>query len=154
MFPKKRFEQAICGAFIGALYLSASPLPAHAGADSAYFSESMLEQQDRNERESQPGGAWNSAKVNVPSYVRSATDSFGTPIPGLDAVSAGQGVVTNQGVPVVQAANAATQSAIMGQGGVLGTAAGSAGAGPGGFSAASSATGATSAALGVLKALP
>jgi hypothetical protein len=149
--PKQKI-QAICCAVIAAL--AWAPLPAFADPDSAFFSESMLEQQDRQEREAQPGGAWNSAKVNVPSYVRSATDSYGTPIPGLDAVTAGQGVVTNQGVPIVATANAATQAALTGQGGVLGAATGSGGGPAAGFSGASTAAAATGAALGVLKAIP
>jgi hypothetical protein len=138
----------------GALIAASSASPAFAGADSPYFSESMLEQQIHDQNAAKPGGEWNNAKVNVPSYISQAsTSAFGTPDPALDAVTAGQGVLPGGVVPGLGAVGVATQAAIATQATAVGTASGAGvGAGVGGgLSAVSAATGA---ALGVLKAIP
>jgi hypothetical protein len=132
------------------------PLPVFADPGSPYFSESIFEQQLRDQRAAQPGGAFNNAKVNVPSYISTATTSaLGAPDPALDAVTAKQGVLPGGAVPGLGAAGSATQAAIAAQGAVLGAAGGAGGAsGGGGFSPVTATNAATGAALGILKAIP
>jgi hypothetical protein len=142
-----------------ALGVAAVPLPAFADPGSAYFSESMYEQQLQDQRASQPGGAWNNAKVNVPSYIDTATSAaLGTPDPALGAVTAGQGVMPGGAVPGLGVVGTATQAAIGAQGAALGSATGAGGAsGAGGFSpvsATNAATGAALGTLGILKSIP
>jgi hypothetical protein len=138
-----------------ALAIVSMPLPAFADPGSPYFSESMFEEQLRDQRAAQPGGEWNNAKVNVPKYIAGATDgALGVPDPALGSVTAGGGVMPGGAVPGLGAVGTATQAAIAGQATTVGAATGAGGSGGGGFSAASTATAATGAALGVLKGIP
>jgi hypothetical protein len=139
-------------AFACALGVVSASLPAFADPGSPYFSESIFEKQLQDERAAQPGGAFNNAKVNVPSYISSATDSaLGTPDPALGAVTAGQGVMPGGAVPGLGVVGVATQAAI----GAQGTATGAGGAsGAGGFSPVAATSAATGAALGILKGIP
>jgi hypothetical protein len=140
-------------AMVYALGMVSMPLPAFADPASAYFSESMFEKQLQDQRAAQPGGQWNNAKVNVPSYIGSATDNaLGVPDPALGAVTAGQGVLPGGAVPGLGVVGTATQATIAAQTTAIGTGAG--GAASGGFSAVSTANAATGAALGVLRAIP
>ena len=90
----QRVNHAALIAIACALGVASFSLPAFADPGSPYFSESMFEQQLQDQRAAQPGGAWNNAKVNVPSYIDSATGAaLGVPDPALNAVTAGQGVM-------------------------------------------------------------
>ena len=131
------------------------PSPVFADPGSPFFSESMFEQQLQDQRAAQPGGAWNNAKVNVPSYIDTATGSaLGVPDPALGAVTAGQGVMPGGAVPGLGAVGSATQAALTAQAAGIGTGTGVGGSAGGGFSATGAVGAATGAALGVLKGIP
>lgn len=127
------------------------PSPVFADPGSPYFSESMFEQQLQDQRASQPGGAWNNAKVNVPKYIDTATGSaLGVPDPALGAVTAGGGVMPGGAVPGLGAVGAATSAALTAQTAAVGTGTGVGGSASGGFSATGATGAATGAALGIL----
>jgi hypothetical protein len=154
MRPLSIVYTAVLG-IAGALVVISSVSPAFAGADSAYFSEPMLEQQLRQQNAAKPGGEWNNAKVNLPSYIGTATNgALGTPDPALDAVTAGQGVLPGGNVPGLGAVGIATQAALAAQTTAAGSATGAGAASGGGFSAVSATSAATGAALGILKSIP
>lgn len=127
------------------------PSPVFADPGSPYFSESMFEQQLQDQRASQPGGAWNNAKVNVPKYIDTATGSaLGVPDPALGAVTAGGGVMPGGAVPGLGAVGTATSAALTAQTAAVGTGTGVGGSASGGFSATGATGAATGAALGIL----
>ena len=154
MRPQANTYAALLG-IAGALVVMSSASPAFAGADSPYFSEPMLEQQLRQENAAKPGGEWNNAKVNLPSYLSAATNgALGTADPALGAVTAGQGVLPGGNVPGLGAVGIATQAALSAQAASAGAATGTGAASGGGFSAVAATNAATGAALGILKAIP
>lgn len=156
----KRSDAVILALAAGVMLSSLPPRaladPTNNGPNSPYFSESMLEKQNAEARAALPGGEWNNAKVNVPSYINTAVGpTLGMADPALDAVSAGVGVVAGGSAPAFNAAQTATQAALTVQSGaVSAVVGGSGGGGAGGFSAGGVATTATGAVLGAIKAIP